>query len=482
MVTPRHERLQGTAGVKFNVESVSPAEEKDKHKQVLTPDDLRTERMKQTDDFYSPEKDYFSPPSFVPVRIEAESKMPANLVMAGADAFIRTCLTAFARHLPLALKPDHVWALIAYGFARHVDKNAQNLRTKLVSHEGKKRLLVVVDNFIMSGGVKGKGTDAALWERDVFPNFSDQIKAQIGEENHAAIVGEFSTSDCVSKAANEIVLMSALKNYFSYGMMTGCGIPEISLLGTRDDWESLRSKTEKLGALMVPEFAETWLGYLLPVLDEFINSYNGKVNHSFWQSMVKLRTTGGGSGSYDFISGWVQIFYPYLASGKENEKMRPWQEMYFVGPRLDEFPRILSSAPVDWDYYGKTYDLHFHAGFVGMVQNPQNGEVMPELGWYVSHDPPRNPVARLKDVESELADLLSDQGEAAALRTMALRREKELLSMTSELSSRQEKIQSLENKQFKVKSEEERNRNLAQLRRLEREQCEAARKFREYDN
>ena len=103
------------------------------------------------------------------------------------------------------------------------------------------------------------------------------------------------------------------------------------------------------------------------------------VDHGFWQSMVKLRDTGGGSGSYSFISGWIQLFYPYLASGRENRSMRPWNQMFFDGPQLDEFPPISSSAPVDWDYYGQAHNMHFHAGFAGMVQDPQTGEIMPVL-------------------------------------------------------------------------------------------------------
>ena len=64
------------------------------------------------------------------MRLEAESRCPEGLIHAGSDAFLVACLTAFARHLPLALNPDHIWAVIAYGFAKHVDKNAEVTRVK----------------------------------------------------------------------------------------------------------------------------------------------------------------------------------------------------------------------------------------------------------------------------------------------------------------------------------------------------------------
>uniref|UniRef100_A0A7S2DCV0 Uncharacterized protein n=1 Tax=Octactis speculum TaxID=3111310 RepID=A0A7S2DCV0_9STRA len=404
-VDSHHEILPG-GGVRFNVEKVSTADKGDLHKARLNKNELRMRRLEEAKRYYA------SGPS-TPMRMEAESTAPEELVYAGSDGFLVTCLTAFARHLPLALKPDHVWALISYAFAQHVDKNAEELRKNFVQHEGKKRLNVSVNDFTMSGGKEGAGTPAALWERDVFPAFSRQIRKHIGETVHKAVAGSFSTTDPASQAAHEIVLMSAMKNYFSYGCTTACGIPRIALQGSRNDWIQLRARAEHLGTLMMPEFAESWLAVLLPVLDEFLNSYNGNVNHGFWQSMVKLRSTGGGSGAYSFISGWVQIFYPYLNSGRVNSSMKPWQEMYFSGPELDEFPPISSAAPVDWEYYGKTYDLHFHAGFLGMLQSTEDGEVMPTLGWHITHDPPKDEAARLKEVEAEIAALkIGHAGEA----------------------------------------------------------------------
>merc|ERR1711939_770663 len=452
-VVPNHEQLpQG--GVRFSVEEVSPPDKDDLHKPVLAPDTLRKRRVNEAKAYYkSEENDHFGyqDEDFTPIRLEAESTAPEGLVYVGSDAFLTTCLTAFARHLPLALTPDHLWSLISYGFAKHVDQNAEALRHHFVQHEGKKRLLVRVDHFSMSGGVKGAGTPAELWERDVFPDFSSQIREHIGPTVHDAIAGSFSTSDNVAKAAHEIVLMSAMKNYFSYGMMTCCGIPQISLMGSREDWVALRTRAEQLSALGEGAGCSLtkWMACLLPVLDEFIAAYDGHVNYGFWQSMVKLRDTGGGSGSYSFISGWIQILYPYLASGRVNGNMRPWQEMYFAGPQLDEFPPISSAAPVDWEYYGVTHNMHFHAGFAGMVQDPASGEVSPALGWHVSHDPPQDKTARLAQVKKEMDDLAAGHaGEAAdgawAHRMIVLRLEHEKLAAALELTDRAGTIRKLQ--------------------------------------
>ena len=75
----------------------------------------------------------------------------------------------------------------------------------------------------------------------------------------------------MSAASHEIVLMSAMKNYFSYVMSTCCGIPSITVRGTEEDWVSLRNRTEILGELRQKEFASYWLPLVLLALDDFIS-------------------------------------------------------------------------------------------------------------------------------------------------------------------------------------------------------------------
>ena len=115
----------------------------------------------------------------------------------------------------------------------------------------------------------------------VFPEFSKQIKEHIRDKTHEAIATQFSTTTATAKTAREITLMAAMKNSFNYGILTCCGIPNITLLGKEQDWVALRARAEHLGSLMLPEFCDYWIPKILPVLDEFVESYKGKVNHGF---------------------------------------------------------------------------------------------------------------------------------------------------------------------------------------------------------
>jgi hypothetical protein len=51
---------------------------------------------------------------------------------------------AFAEHRPLVLSPDAVWLTIASGVAQHIRLHAEELRLRLVSHPGRKRLTAAI--------------------------------------------------------------------------------------------------------------------------------------------------------------------------------------------------------------------------------------------------------------------------------------------------------------------------------------------------
>lgn len=127
------------------------------------------------------------------------------------------------------------------------------------------------------------------------------------------------------------------------------GFPSLSLTIRRLrllDWIDLCLPIQ-IQKHMTREARNSWIAHLLPVLDEFVISYKGNANHGFWQSMSKLRRTGGGSGSHSFISDWIQLLFPYLKSGHFNTRLKPWNKM---------------SAPVDWDYKPSCRIYRLHPG------------------------------------------------------------------------------------------------------------------------
>jgi len=147
-------------------------------------------------------------------------------------SFIATLLAAFNDHRPLSISPDHIWLLISQGFANHVNENAEQLRKQLVDFDGTTEIKVTVSDKFHSS------TKPSKWE-DVLQKFCAELESNIGAELHNNVVSKFSTTGPVEKCAFQISLMEAMSPYFSYKLMTICGIPQITLEGTTEDWQSI---------------------------------------------------------------------------------------------------------------------------------------------------------------------------------------------------------------------------------------------------
>lgn len=321
-------------------------------------------------------------------RIEAFSSSDARLVCANdAHALAQAAHDAFYRHHPLVLSPDAVWFCLAQGFAHHVALNAEALRQRFVHHEGKKKLIVQRPDFFLG--------QPNPWP-EAFAAFSDQIAQHVGRLRDL-VVADFSTTGAVERAASEVLLMDTFQAYFEYEMLAGCGIPSITLLGTVDDWKSVRRR-----AAMLSEFGlEAWTSALLPVLDEVVRTAEGHVDAGFWRSFFRYES---GSGPSE-LTGWILVLFPYIKG--QNERLAPspyldrWEQAlraaekrtqrgFFKpeGPSLGAIPSSLASAPVNFVDVrdGSSHKLRFVAGLFGVVQDAVTGALAPEFGWAVVHD------------------------------------------------------------------------------------------------
>lgn len=291
--------------------------------------------------------------------------------------------TAFATHYPLILSPDDIWLAIAQGFGYHVEANAEKLRQSFFTgtKEGDKKIYIEIrrDGFF-------KGSPDNDWMGG-FSEFSDKLAGYIGNKRNL-LVSDFSTTCPVAKATSELVLMNAMKSYVNYGCRTQCGIPEITLLGTVADWESVKIRASNLAEFECKE----WIDALIPVLDQFVAAAKGSPDKTFWNSFYK---EGGGSGG-PYITGAINTLFPYLKQQDWNSKvvtyelntcMSRWKKgvgSMMGGPNLNHFPDGLSSVPFKWIYFEQTFDMAFLGGLVGAAQDPDSLAIKPVIGWGVA--------------------------------------------------------------------------------------------------
>ena len=184
--------------------------------------------------------------------------------------------TAYAEHLPLILTPDSIWYCISSAVATYINKYSEEVRSTFVNHEGKKRIEVVRNDFVL--GAKNP------WN-EVIDEFTEKIKENTNNNIVEKLQADFSTTNKVSRVVSQIVIMDAMQQYFEYYCSTCCGIPEIRLIGEKNDWERIKSRANEFGNVL-PKFKE-WLVGLNEILDHFINSFDDKIDNVFWNEIYK---------------------------------------------------------------------------------------------------------------------------------------------------------------------------------------------------
>ena len=297
-----------------------------------------------------------------------------NMVACDYHSFMNALYLSFAEHRKITISPDMIWLLICQGFAQHVDINSEELRDKFVEHEGKHKITIRRDNF-----VKGEQNP---WE-NTFPEFCDSIESYVGKELTDLVIADFSTTGVVETAAFQLTLMDAMDNYFSYGVMTSCGIPSITLKGTSEDWQWILDNIQKFNEYEL----EWWTSSLIPILQQFVNASKGNIDKEFWQGIYKYVPPGGGSGAVPKINGWIIKFFPYIRKYREFER-NPYlnkDEFSREGLTIPNFPSGYSKVDFVWDYFGTEYKMHFIAGFLGITQDSK-GNIIPEISWLVKEE------------------------------------------------------------------------------------------------
>ncbi len=301
-----------------------------------------------------------------PFNIIAKSESPDSLVYFKYNSFFQGMYRAYADHRPFVLSPDMIWLLISQGFAQHVNANQEAMRTYFVDFSGKLSLIAQADK---------KLNDPTLSWEALFPQFTEQVKKHVGNNLVETLTCDFSTTTSLEKVASEITIMETVKPYFEFiAIMIACGIPEITLEGTPEDWEKVLVKAKALKEYKL----EWWISELEPLLEEFVQASKGKVNQEFWRNMFKYHSEKG-CGAPVTIDGWIIKFFPYDKEGKRNNLKQ------IIG--RDKLPNEIVKVDIKFqEVYKDTVietPLELWSGFIGLKQNNESFALRPQIGWMV---------------------------------------------------------------------------------------------------
>lgn len=297
------------------------------------------------------------------------------LVETELHPFIDCLYIAYSDHRRITISPDMVWLLICQGFSIHVNNNVEKLRNKFVTFNDKKKLKVqtqdISNKFI-------KGSISSPWSL-AFPPMSDSISKYVKSDIRNLYVQSFSTTTIAEKAAYEIALLDVMSGYFEYEYASACGIPEINIEGTKEDWLKIRNNIKKFKGYEI----DNWINSLEPIIQQFVNTSNNKIDQPFWSNIFKRKDESGGP----YITGWIIKFFPYISEGNNKMVKNPYIERepkeFMEGLETNEFNNGLSKADFIWNYFGKEHEMELLAGFIGIKQDKKTLTLKPEIGWLV---------------------------------------------------------------------------------------------------
>jgi len=291
-----------------------------------------------------------------------------NIIYCDVPGLMAAVHIAYSNHYALKLSVSDFIILIGQGLGRHIEKHAEKLREHFVSHQGKEMITISRDEF-----VKGQNND---WST-VFGEFADEIKRRVKADVHGVIIDDTSVATPTTRIVSEITLMDAMKSYFDYTVMTKCGIPEITLEGTPEDWQKLKKKVAKLVEMNKADCLSLkwWLDELVPLVDKICKAgIERKIDASFWREIYKYK---GRSGT-PYITGWITVFFPYLTEGKVNSFSKKTITS-------DDIPKQISQIDFIWKYLGKEIPMLISGGFVGAEFDKESRNVKPSYFWSVTY-------------------------------------------------------------------------------------------------
>ncbi|KAK4223978.1 DUF4419 domain protein [Podospora fimiseda] len=258
-------------------------------------------------------------------------------ITAALHGLVDAAIEAWNSHHHLVLRPDDFWLAIICQLGFFINEHAEDLRDLFVEHDGKKELQV---------------DQEANFQSADYAEFTKGMASKIGEnvkdpEMVPWALPNFSTTTDTDRVAGAVLLMGAMQQYFDYAYnCCSCGIPSVTLLGEKADWELLAGKVEVITRFFVTENdikkdcvaeVEDFVKLLKPLMRHMILSFDepdSKAVTKFWGMIACKEDPGGMSGGPDvYVTGWITTFNFWTSKGVKNLTKYPQfveENSYFI--------------------------------------------------------------------------------------------------------------------------------------------------------
>ncbi|KAL8781581.1 MAG: hypothetical protein Q9213_005931 [Squamulea squamosa] len=307
-----------------------------------------------------------------------------------SNGFVKGAIRAYNDHHHLRIRPEDVWFAILSQLGLYINAHAEELRGKFVAHGGKNELELFYEGtrYIVDYGVFAKQMGQFI-EKNV-----------VDAELRQWMMPAFTTTTKNDIVVASILLMGATQKYFDYKCTIRCGLPSVTLLGEKSDWDVILTRIEKL-----KEYGEEptqFYKLLQPVVSRFVRSFDypaSKETVKFWQNIAHY--IPGQSGP-SFYSGWITAFCFWDADSKTMWRPPGWggrdpvlelDGVTYHRINSEEVPPGYTSVPVKVNDSGHVFMTKMVAGSVGTRFSSSGQDrgssmdtIQPESGWWMFED------------------------------------------------------------------------------------------------
>ncbi|KAI9763705.1 MAG: hypothetical protein M1840_009178 [Geoglossum simile] len=292
------------------------------------------------------------------------------------NGFVYAAVQAYNHHHHLVIRPEDVWFSILTQLSLFINAHAKDVRSAFVAHQGQKDLEVMSDT----------------------PDFDRLAKAMtlklekniVDPSLRKWIMPNFTTTTDTDKVVASVIMMGSLQKYFNYKISIRCGLPSVTLLGDKADWESILTKIERIPQL--GSGTADWYQQLKPVITHFVGTFDSpdsSETKEFWQKIAHY--SGGGSGP-TYLSGWITAFCFWGETGKSPcgtsggcgspAPALILDDVAYSRIDTEDIPPGFTSVPVKVDDNGDEYDAVMIAGLVGIKVTSSGDPSAPVRQWW----------------------------------------------------------------------------------------------------
>lgn len=306
--------------------------------------------------------------------------------------FFQTVHECFKNHYALTLRPEVLMHQIAHEVAVTVKQNPEAYRYLFTIAPEKRRIDV------QHHGLELGNPQSPWYEAISF--FEPALKEVVPPGIMEHLLLPFSTATVESRVASLITFMDAASPFFDYHTHTLCGIPEVRLAGTPEDYQYLVQAASQLAEVFRPHLGR-YFDHLLPVLAKLAKQAAGApIDQHFWSSIYKFESHSG----TDAFNGWISAFVNYIqtaeirgskyqvaAKGELVAKptdLYDWTDMEggwgIKGLDFGSVPSHICAVPFVWHYYEEEKKMLFAGGELSV--EVQDSSLVPGLSYAVLHD------------------------------------------------------------------------------------------------